>query len=108
VTGVFAFGVIAGLALSPFSRIARMAFFGVMALYAVLALLSGIQQAVRYREPRHVLFAPLGFFSYHFMHGLGVLYGLLRLATGTAPVQSGAEPWPGAGRSRAWPRPASG
>ncbi len=104
VTGVFAFGVIAGLLLSPFSRVARIGFMSVMLLYAVLALLSGIQQAIRYREPRHVIFVPLGFFSYHFMHGLGVLYGLLRLATGTAPVQSRPEPWPGAGRSRAWPR----
>jgi hypothetical protein len=107
VTGVFAFGVLAGLALSPFSSIARAIFLGVMALYATLAILSGIQQAVRFKEPRHVIFAPIGFFLYHFMHGLGVLYGLARLATGTAPVQAGEEPWPGAGHFRAWPRKGS-
>ena len=87
VTGVFAFGVIAGLALSPFSRIIRIAFFCVMLLYFALAFLSGIQQAVRYREPRHVLFAPIGFFLFHFLHGIGILIGLLRLVTRTSPVQ---------------------
>jgi hypothetical protein len=46
-----------------------------------------VQQAVRYREPRHVLFLPLSFFAYHFLHGLGVIGGLIRLAAGSAPVQ---------------------
>jgi glycosyltransferase involved in cell wall biosynthesis len=104
ITGVFAFGVLAGVVLSPFSAMVKWAFLAVMSLYAVLAILSGVQQAIRYREPRHVIFAPIGFFLYHFMHGLGVLYGLARLATGTAPVQSKQEPWPGAGQFRAWPR----
>ena len=103
VTGVFAFGALSGILLSPFFPGVRLIFLGVMALYALLAVASGIQQAVRYKDPRHFLFAPLAFFLYHFMHGLGVLYGLLRLATGTAPVQAKPEPWPGAGRLRAWP-----
>ena len=105
ITGVFAFGVLAGVALSPFSSFIRWAFAAVMGLYLLLAVLSGIQQAVRYREPRHVLFAPIGFFLYHFLHGIGVLAGLARLATGTAPVQGKPEPWAGAGRFKAWPAP---
>ena len=103
ITGVFATGVIAGLALSPFSAFIRWAFIGVMSLYFLLAIISGVQQAIRYREPRHVLFAPIGFFLYHFLHGVGVLIGLARLATGTAPVQGKPEPWAGAGRFKAWP-----
>jgi succinoglycan biosynthesis protein ExoA len=90
VTGVFAFGVIAGLVLSPFSSFVRVAFLSVMGLYFLMAIVAGIQQAVRYREPRHVFFAPLAFFAFHFMHGLGVLAGLFRLATHTAPVFSGS------------------
>jgi hypothetical protein len=78
-------------------------FLAVMALYLTLAIISGVQQAIRYREPRHVLFAPLAFFLYHFLHGVGVLLGLARLALGIAPVQGKPEPWPGAGRFRAWP-----
>jgi hypothetical protein len=49
-----------------------------------------------------VLALPPCFFLYHFLHGIGVLWGILRLLTGTAPVQKIAEPWPGAGRKRAW------
>ena len=88
VTGVFAFGVLAGLMLSPFSGIVRVAFLSVMAFYFGLAIFSGVQQAIRYREPRHVIFAPVGFFLFHFLHGIGILIGLVRLATRTAPVQA--------------------
>jgi glycosyltransferase involved in cell wall biosynthesis len=88
VTGVFAAGVLAGLILSPFSSLVRTVFLSVMALYFALAIVSGIQQAIRYREPRHVIFAPIAFFLFHFLHGIGILIGLVRLVTGTAPVQS--------------------
>jgi glycosyltransferase involved in cell wall biosynthesis len=88
VTGVFAAGVLAGLILSPFSSLVRTVFLSVIALYFALAIVSGIQQAIRYREPRHVIFAPIAFFLFHFLHGIGILIGLVRLVTGTAPVQS--------------------
>ncbi len=103
ITGVFTAGFLLGLALSPFSAFVRWAFAAVMILYFALAIASGIQQSMRYREPRHVIFAPIGFFLYHFLHGIGVLIGLARLTTGTAPVQGKPEPWAGAGRFRAWP-----
>jgi hypothetical protein len=74
-----------------------------MALYFLFAIVSAVQQSTRYREPRHLLFLPVGFFAYHLIHGLGVLTGVARLLTGTAPVQKRPEPWPGAGRFRAWP-----
>lgn len=101
VTGVFAAGVIGGLLLSPLVPAIRWLFGGVMALYFALAVLASIQQAFRYREPRHVFTLPPAFFAYHLLHGCGVLLGLARLAAGTSPVQRGVEPWPGAGRSRA-------
>lgn len=87
ITAVFSLGVIGGLLLSPFSSIIRTTFILVMALYLVLAILAAAQQAIRYREPRHILFLPLSFFAYHFLHGLGVIVGLVRLAIGSAPVQ---------------------
>lgn len=87
ITAVFSLGVIGGLLLSPFSSIIRTTFILVMALYFVLAILAAAQQAIRYREPRHILFLPLSFFAYHFLHGLGVIVGLFRLAVGSAPVQ---------------------
>lgn len=106
-SAVFATGVIGGLLLSPFVPWIRVAFFAAMALYLGLAFLSAGQQAVRYREPLHIVLLPPAFFAYHFLHGLGVLAGLGRLVTGTASVQKRAEPWRGAGRMRAWPQPPS-
>lgn len=103
VTGAFAAGVIGGLALASLVPLVGWIFGAVMLLYLGLALVAAVQQARRYRRPLHVLCLPPCFFLYHFLHGLGVLYGLLRLATGTAPVQRVREPWPGAGRLRAWP-----
>ncbi|MEO7367068.1 MAG: glycosyltransferase family 2 protein [Gemmatimonadaceae bacterium] len=103
VTGVFALGVMGGLVLSAFSPLIAILFGGVMALYFALAVAAGVQQAIRYKEPRHALFAPPGFFAYHFLHGVGILMGLGRLALGIAPVQGKSEPWPGAGRFRALP-----
>lgn len=103
ITGVFAVGVLGGLILSPLSVTIRLIFLTVMAAYFAIAVGSAIQQAIRYREPRHVLFLPLAFFLYHFLHGVGLLAGLVRLLTRTAPVQKIGEPWPGAGRFRAWP-----
>lgn len=105
ITGVFAAGVLGGLALGPLTPWIAWPFAAVMSLYALLAILSALQQAVRYRQPIHALVLPFCFFGFHFLHGLGVLSGLARLLTGTAPVQKGGVPWPGAGRPRAWPVP---
>ena len=103
ITGVFAAGVLGGLALSPLTPLIAWPFGLVMGLYALLAVLSGLQQAWRYRHPLHAVLLPFCFFLYHFIHGLGVLIGLVRLLTRTAPVQKAQEPWPGAGRFRATP-----
>lgn len=104
ITGVFAAGVLGGSALTPlFPRLIGLPFAAVMTFYALLAMLSAIQQAARYRRPFHALCLPVCFFLFHFIHGLGLLAGLVRLLTGTAPVQIKPEPWPGAGRKRAWP-----
>jgi glycosyltransferase involved in cell wall biosynthesis len=76
---------------------------GVMTLYLLLALTASVQQSVRYRFRRHLICLPFGFFSFHLCHGTGVLAGLGRLLIGRAPVQQIQEPWPGAGKFRAWP-----
>ncbi len=96
ITGVFALGIIGGVLVSPFSSSIRFIFLAVLALYAVLAVAAATQQALRYKHPLHILILPIAFFLYHLSHGLGVLYGVYRITTGTAPVQQGGEPWPGA------------
>jgi len=104
VTGVFALGVLGGLALSAFTPWIAWPFAAVMVFYALLAVASGAQQALRYRRPLHLLCLPPCFFLYHFIHGVGILAGLARLATHTAPVQQKSEPWPGAGFRRCRPQ----
>lgn len=88
ITGVFVIGLIGGFLLSPFILFIRYIFFSVLALYFMLATISAFQQAIRYNNPLHIFVLPICFFLYHFLHGLGVLGGLLRLVTGTSPVQS--------------------
>jgi glycosyltransferase involved in cell wall biosynthesis len=105
ITGVFSLGVLGGIVLAPFSHVVAKIFAAVMLLYLLLAVVAGTQQAIRYRQPLHAFIAPLAFFTYHFLHGLGLLAGLAKLALGVSPVQKKREPWPGAGRFRAWPPP---
>ncbi|MSU40502.1 MAG: glycosyltransferase family 2 protein [Pedosphaera sp.] len=103
ITGLFVLGVLGGALLWPWLGWAQWIYLGVLGLYAVLAMVATIQQAVRYRDVRLVSCLPSCFFLFHFLHGLGVLKGALKLLMGTAPVQQAQEPWPGAGRKRAWP-----
>jgi glycosyltransferase involved in cell wall biosynthesis len=103
ITGVFAAGIIGGVVSLCFSHVLGIAFLSVMALYVVLACASSIQQAVRYHCVWHVFTLPFTFFLFHFIHGLGILIGLSRLALGTAPVQRVREPWPGYGAYRIHP-----
>jgi glycosyltransferase involved in cell wall biosynthesis len=87
ITGVFAAGVIAGAGVALRHRRLRVVYTGALACYAVLATVSAVQQAVRYRDPRHAFCLPWCFGGFHLSHGLGVLAGVARLATGTAPVR---------------------
>ncbi|NOY52494.1 MAG: glycosyltransferase family 2 protein [Deltaproteobacteria bacterium] len=104
ITGLFSAGILSGLVLWSLIPWVQLPFLAVMMLYGILAISSAFQQAKRYREPLHLLSLPVCFFMYHFLHGFGVLWGLIRIATRTSPVQRIKEPWPGAGRYRAWPQ----
>ena len=103
ITAVFVMGLIGGLTISNLSPLAEGIFLGIMGLYFFLGILSAFQQSLRYRKFLHLFTLPLSFFLYHFIHGVGVLYGLITLLLGRAPVQQHVEPWSGAGRLRAWP-----
>jgi glycosyltransferase involved in cell wall biosynthesis len=96
ITGAFAAGVIAGGCVAVSSRGLRKAYVGTLAAYALLAVVSSAQQAVRYRDARHAVCLPWCFAGFHMAHGLGVLAGVVRLATGTSPVQRRS--------GRRWPR----
>ena len=100
ITGVFSVGILGGLMLSPIVPLIKITFLLVMGLYFSLGIFSAIQQAKRYGKPLHILTLPISFFLYHFLHGLGVLGGLMRLAIGKSPVQKIKEPWKGYGLYR--------
>jgi glycosyltransferase involved in cell wall biosynthesis len=87
ITGIFTMSFLIGLILSFFFTWAKIAFLSVMLLYLCLAVASAIQQAIRYKEPLHILTMPFAFFSYHFLHGTGIWIGIMNLILGTSPVQ---------------------
>lgn len=88
ITLLFSTGVIAGAVLSFLSGILAAIYLSVVALYFLLAMASSVQQAVRFREVRHVLVLPFCFFAYHFLHGVGVAVGVANLVLGISPVQN--------------------
>jgi glycosyltransferase involved in cell wall biosynthesis len=92
ITGAFAFGFLSGLILSPFFPLIQYIFTTIMSIYFALSLVSGIQQAMRYKDIRHVVSLPFSFFSYHLIHGLGILKGGALLLFGKAPVQGKSKP----------------
>lgn len=87
ITGIFAFSFMVGLILSFSFLWAKVLFFSVMLFYSGLAFASSFQQAVRYKQPLHLLILPFGFFSYHFLHGIGIWIGIIKLGFGVSSVQ---------------------
>jgi glycosyltransferase involved in cell wall biosynthesis len=58
-----------------------------LAPYSFLAIVSGIQQAMRFRKWWMLFLLPCLFFAYHIAYGLGELWGFLLLTIGKAPIQ---------------------
>lgn len=104
IAAFFVLGIFLGILLWSW-WFAQAVYVCVLALYVFLSLISSVQQTIRYSDVRHIIVLPLFFFVFHFLYGLGILWGLLRIATGTAPVQRDREPWRGAGQFRPWPPP---
>jgi glycosyltransferase involved in cell wall biosynthesis len=93
ITGVFATGIIIGGILAFFFPLMMFLYLGGVGLYFLLSILSAIQQSVRYKNILYILLLPLCFFLFHFIHGLGVIVGVLKILTNTSPVQQRKVPW---------------
>jgi|TARA_B110000438_G_C15770672_1_gene631756 glycosyltransferase involved in cell wall biosynthesis len=100
ITLFFSLGFLGGLMLSPISLIIKYIFYSVMLLYTLLAFFSAAQQSIKYKKITHFFILPISFFLYHFIHGLGVIIGLLKLIFRKAPVQNIHEPWEAYGEFR--------
>ena len=86
ITLFFSSGVIIGLFIKDIP-ILREIYFSVLLLYLVLALISSAQQSIRFRNPILFPILPLCFFLFHFIHGIGMIFGLTKLLLRIAPVQ---------------------
>jgi len=86
ITLFFSSGVIIGLFIKDVP-ILREIYFSVLLLYLVLALISSAQQSIRFRNPILFPILPLCFFLFHFIHGIGMIFGLTKLLLRIAPVQ---------------------
>jgi glycosyltransferase involved in cell wall biosynthesis len=87
ITAVFTVSLFTGIILSIFFGWARIVLVSALGIYLALALISSVQQAIRYNKIANVLVLPFVFFAFHISHGLGVLKGVMKLIFGTAPVQ---------------------
>ncbi len=87
ITGFFTCGIILGGILSFFPPVIKYLFLSIIGLYFLLAIVSSIQQAVRYKKVLHIFTLPVSFFLYHFIHGLGILVGIIKLIFRISPVQ---------------------
>mgnify|MGYP001361274040 FL=1 len=86
ITLFFSSGVIIGLFIKDVP-ILREIYFSVLLLYLLLALISSAQQSIRFRNPILFPILPLCFFLFHFIHGIGMIFGLTKLLFRIAPVQ---------------------
>lgn len=93
VTAAFALGILIGVPLSFVFAPIRFLTIVALALYAALALMAAVRQAVRYGQPAHVVVLPFAFLAYHLTHGVGVLGGLIRILAGRQPVTKTAPAW---------------
>jgi len=101
IPGIFVLALLGAVTLAACISWGWIAPAAIMVPYLALALLASYQQACRFGVRLLPLLPPL-FFAYHASYGLGTLWGALRLLVGATPVQKVREPWPGAGRHRAW------
>ncbi len=104
IPGAFVAGLIIGALSSLLIPILWIPFLLVVALYALLAIGSGVQQSRRYGLWMLPIL-PFLFLAYHLAYGAGTLWGGVLLAVRQAPVQHQSEPWPGAGYYRVTPSP---
>lgn len=88
IPALFTSALIITLILAIFFEWARIILFSVMGLYFTLAIISSVQQSIRYKKPADIVFLPFGFLAFHLSHGLGVLLGVAKLLFGTFPVQT--------------------
>jgi glycosyltransferase involved in cell wall biosynthesis len=87
ITLFFSIGVLGGLFLSPFFSPIFYIYLYILILYFLISIIASFQIALR--ESNFILIAmlPPSFFIFHFLHGLGVLFGVINIILRSSPVQ---------------------
>ena len=93
ITLMFISGLIIGGFLSLFSPWIKIIYLGVLYLYGFLAISFSFQKSFSDRKPILAVMMPFVFLSFHVLHGLGVLVGIVKLIFKMAPVQKGKQRW---------------
>ncbi len=88
ITLFFMMGVIGGVILSPLDYFIRLIFLSVIGLYFFLALLVSISSSFKFKNIFLLCALPFCFFSYHFLHGLGILIGLTKMIFKKSPLDN--------------------
>jgi len=102
IPALFVLSVLSTIVITIFSSWGWLSLLFILSAYFLLALKAALDQSRRFGWWLFPVL-PFLFFVYHFSYGIGILKGLLALIFGVSPVQRIKEPWPGAGRYRAWP-----
>ena len=93
ITLMFISGLIIGGFLSLLSPWIKIIYLGVLYLYGFLAISFSFQKSFSDRKPILAVMMPFVFLSFHVLHGLGVLVGIVKLIFKMAPVQKGKQRW---------------
>tara|TARA_B100001250_G_scaffold360657_1_gene338282 strand:- start:27374 stop:28417 length:1044 start_codon:yes stop_codon:yes gene_type:complete len=86
ITLFFSAGVIGGIFIQNIFPL-KIIYFSVLFLYLLLAIISSIQQVIRYKKLVLLPLLPLCFFLYHFIHGIGMIIGFIKILLNISPVQ---------------------
>ena len=85
ITLFFTLGVIGGILFSHLSSIIFYIYISVLILYFLLSIYFSITLAISNNEVRHIFVLPFSFFCFHFLHGLGVLTGVINIIFRNTP-----------------------
>lgn len=85
ITAFYTLGVIVGFFLSHLSIYIFLTYISVISFYIILALMASLHLSIRHKDIRHLFVLPACFFLFHFLHGLGVLTGLIRVVLKKQP-----------------------
>lgn len=76
---MFVIAIVAGIILSPFSKLAAIIFACIMGVYFALSLLVGLQYAITKRMPPLLTLLPYAFFNIHVCYGCGHIVGMYKV-----------------------------